>query len=186
MRASRRLAFLLLVASAPAFAAEVAVLEVGERDRNYYVRYEATLQADAAAVMAVLTDYPSYPQLDPRILEAQLVDSGTPQRILYTRLKGCLGSVFCKSMDRYESLQESPSKLVATAIAGRGDLVSGRTETRVEALSQGCRVSYTTEFEPAFWMPRWLVRYPMRKTLSEGTRAMFEAVEVRARELREP
>lgn len=173
------LAITALAATGAADAIEVSKLQVREQGRRYVVDFEAQLAAKPGAVMRVLTDYESYPGLDSRILLARRsMRDGKP--LLFTRLRGCLGSVFCRSMDRYELLDQKPGLLVATAIPGEGDLKYGLTVIRVEPNDGGTRVKYQNEFDPSFWMPRWLVRRAMFATLSEGTLEMFRAIEVRA------
>lgn len=177
---------LLLMHLGPAAAMTVGRLDVGERGRGYFVEFEASLDAPPEAVMAVLQDYNRYPDLDGRILEARIVgrDGGRP--LLYTRLRGCVGSVFCRDMERYERLTETASRVVAEVVPGRGDLDSGHTETRVEPEGTGSRVSYRTQFVPSFWTPRWLVRQAMRKTLEQATHSMFTRVESRAQQAAPP
>ncbi len=175
------LGVLLALISLPVPAVDVVRLEVGDRGRAWFVEFEALLEAPPAAVMAVLTDYARYPQLDPRVVVARLDGEEDGRRVLYTVLNGCLGSVFCHSMERYERLTESATVLIAESIPGRGDMRTGYSETEVRAAQGGARVRYRTEFEPAFWMPHWLVRRAMLKTLEQGTRNMFQNVESLAR-----
>lgn len=173
------LALLALAAAGTANAIDVSKLQVGEQGRRYVVDFEAQLAAEPAAVMRILLDFANYPALDPRILQARRsLRDGKP--LLFTRLRGCLGSVFCRTMDRYEFLDLQPGRLVATAIPGEGDVKYGLTEIRVESRDGGTRVRYRNEFDPSFWMPRWLVRKAMYTTLHDGTLAMFRAIEERA------
>ena len=168
-----------LAAAGAAQAFDVTKLQVGEQGRRYVVEFEAQLAAQPAAVMSVLLDFANYPALDPRILLARRsLRDGKP--LLYTRLRGCLGSVFCRTMDRYELLVVQPGRLVATAIPGEGDVTYGLTVIQVEAHDGGTRVRYRNEFNPSFWMPRWLVRKAMYTTLHDGTLGMFRAIEERA------
>lgn len=171
------LAIPALAATTVASAIDVAKLQVREQGRRYVVEFEAQLAADPHAVMSVLMDFARYPQLDSRILVARRAGSRNGKPLLYTRLRGCLGSVFCRTMDRYELLDAQPDRLVATALPGEGDLRYGLTVTRVEPQAAGTRVRYRTEFDPSFWMPRWLVRNAMYTTLREGTLEMFRAIE---------
>jgi len=183
MRALLQSAVLVLgpVVSVAAPAMEVERLEVGEDGAAYVVEFEAVLDAPPDAVMAVLRHYPGYPALDSRIEEARLEGELGGRPVLYTRLQGCVGSVFCRAMERYELLTEDERLLVAESIPGRGDLARGLTATRLQPDRHGTRVSYRTLFEPSFWMPRWMVRSAMRQMLEAGTRSMFANVEVIAR-----
>jgi hypothetical protein len=186
LRVLAALLALLALDSGSAAAMTVERFEVGQQGAGYFVRLQARLQAPPARVMQVLRDYRGYPGLDPRIVEAHMVGEGPGAPLLFTRLRGCLGWGFCRDMDRYEKVTYAEGVVVAEAIAGRGDLASGRTETRVVADGSGTRVTYRNDFEPSFWMPRWLVQAWMRRTLEEGTRLLFENVEKRAAEAPRP
>ena len=173
------LAIPALAAAGAANAIDVSKLQVGEQGRRYVVDFDAQLAAQPAAVMRVLLDFTHYPALDPRILLARRsLRDGKP--LLFTRLRGCVGSVFCRTMDRYELLDVQPGRLVATAIPGEGDVKYGLTVIRVESNDGGTRIQYRNEFDPSFWMPRWLVRKAMYTTLHDGTLEMFRAIEKRA------
>lgn len=174
------LALTWLAASDRAAAIEVAQLEVREEGRRYVVEFEALLHAEPRQVLAVLKDYAYYPRLDPRVLIARQVGLREGKPLLYTRLRGCVGFIFCQTLDRYEVIDESPGHLVATAIPGEGDLRYGLTDTRLQPEAGGTRVRYRTEFDPSFWMPRWLVRQAMLAALRDGTLELFRAIEARA------
>jgi hypothetical protein len=175
-------ALLCTAVSAGTGAMTTEHLSVGEQGPAYVVEFVAVLDAPPDAVMAVLQNYSSYPELDGRVEAARLEGELEGRPVLYTRLHGCLGSVFCRAMERYEQLTAKERLLVAEVIPGRGDVARGRTETSLEPRGKGTRVSYRTFFEPAFWMPRWMVRSAMRRTLEEGTQSMFANIETTAQE----
>ncbi len=173
------LAIPALAAAGVASSVDISKLQVGEQGRRYVVDFDGQLAAEPGAVMKVLLDFEHYPALDSRILVARRsLRDGKP--LLFTRLRGCVGSVFCRTMDRYETLDVDRGRLVATAIPGEGDVKYGLTVIMVEARNGGTRVRYRNEFDPSFWMPRWLVRKAMYTTLREGTLEMFRAIEFRA------
>ena len=172
---------LALLTAAPGAAMTVDRLVVGERDGTYFVEFESALDAPVQAVIAVLTDYQRYPSLDPRIAEARIVEDSDGRPLLFTRLRGCLGSWLCRDMDRYERITQTETLLVAESVAGMGDLLHGRAVTHFEARDGRTQISYRTDFEPSFWMPRLLVRAAMLRTLESATREMFDNVEARAR-----
>jgi hypothetical protein len=157
-------------------------LETTYVDGAYRVRLEATLDAPPARVLAVLKDYAAYPRLDERVVESRIIGEDAGQPLLYTRLHGCVGSVFCRDMVRVERITELADGLIAEVIPARSDMLEGRSETRLRAAGSGTRVSYEVSFRMSLWLPQWLVRRAMLHTLEEGTRSMFTHVEEHARE----
>jgi hypothetical protein len=140
--------------------------------------------AQPQAVARVLTDYAHYPALDARIEESRLI--ATPPGALprlYTKLKGCLGSVFCRSMVRVETLQKNERELVATAMPELSDVRTSVTHTQWQAGPKGTRVTYTLTLDPKFWVPALFARRAMLDTMRSGTVEMFMSVERVARTL---
>lgn len=180
MSARGLIVWLALSLPAPGQAMDVQRLAVAERDGAYSVEFEAVLDAAPGGILAVLTDYPRYPALDPRIVEARLVADGEGRPLLFTRLRGCLVSWLCRELDRYERISQDASSLIAEAVPGMGDVVRGRAATYLAARGPQTRVRYRMEFQPSFWMPRFLVRTAMLDTLESATRTLFANVEARA------
>jgi hypothetical protein len=180
MRWTMRGAFLAAAVAAgvvpAAHALEVQQLDVAFRDGRYVVEFQASLDAPAEAVGAVLTDFDNYPQLDERILESRL-DSGGAQLRLVTRLRGCIGAMLCRSMRRVEVLDQASGELIATAIPEESDVRYGRTHSRWSASGEATNVSYTLEIVPDFWVPPIIGRRAMIRTLRDGTLALFRNVE---------
>ncbi len=185
--ALRRLAAALVLAgsvTAPARAIEIETIDVRYENGLYKVQFVAELHAQPDAVARVLTDYASYPSLDPRIEESHLVvtSPGAPQR-LYTKLKGCLNRLFCRSMIRIETLKVGGGDLLATAIPDLSDVHSSVAHTIWQASEKGTHVTYSLVLDPKFWVPAWYARRAMIDTMRTGTVAMFTSVERVAREL---
>jgi hypothetical protein len=167
----------------PAHAIDIEKIEVRYEKGLYHVQFAADLEADPQSVGRVIMDYAHYAALDPRIEESRLVASppGTAPQ-LYTRLKGCLGSVFCRSMVRIETLQQNPGELVATAIPDRSDVNLSVTHTEWQSSPKGTHVTYSLSLDPKFWVPAFFARRAMLDTMRTGTIAMFTSVERVARE----
>jgi hypothetical protein len=168
----------------PAHAIDIETIDVRYENGFYKVRLVAELEAQPQSVARVLTDYAQYPALDPRIEESHLIASpaGEPPR-LYTKLKGCVGSIFCRSMVRVETLNETPGELFGTAIPELSDVRKSVTHTQWQAGSKGTHVTYTLTLDPKFWVPAFFARRAMIETMRSGTVAMFTSVERVAREL---
>lgn len=171
------------LAIAPAaLAIDIQRLDVRHRGDRYIVELEALLDAPAESVGAVLKDYERYPDLDARILEShRVVDEDGTSRLL-TRLRGCVGTLICRSMRRVETLEETPGELIAIAVPEESDVRYGRTYSRWEARAHGTALTYRLEITPDFWIPPFIGRRMMIRTLREGTISLFTNVERVARE----
>lgn len=162
-------------------ALEVERLDVSYRHDRYVVVFTAQLDAPADAVGAVLKDYGQYPVLDPRITESRVLSRERQSRVrLFTRMRGCLGALICRSMQRVEEVEEQPDELLATAVLAESDVRFGITRSHWTANQGGTALTYRLEIMPKFWIPALFGRRLMIKTLREGTLSLFTNVETAA------
>ncbi len=174
-------AVVALALSPAAHALNVERLEVNFREDRYVVEFVAQLDAPAEAVHAVLTDYDAYPALDPRIQESRVLGRDRDHSLqLYTRMRGCLGTLLCRTMQRVEEIQEMPDELLATAILDQSDVRVGVTRSQWQATEQGTQVVYRLEIMPKFWIPPLFGPRLMISTLRAGTIELFTNVEKEA------
>jgi Polyketide cyclase / dehydrase and lipid transport len=172
-----------LTLSPAVHALDVERLDVDLRDDRYVVEFVAQLDAPAEAVHAVLTDYDAYPALDPRIQESRVLGHNDDNSVrLYTRMRGCLGSLMCRTMQRVEDVQEKPDELLATAVLDQSDVRVGLTRSQWQAKENGTEVVYRLEIMPKFWIPPLFGPRLMISTLRAGTLELFTNVEREAKE----
>ena len=146
-------------------------------DHQYQFELVAMIDAPIERVEAVLRNYDNYSDLDTRILEARVLER--PEQhvaILATTVRACFGP-FCRNVKRVERVEEAPLELLATADATRSDVKSGQTRTQLEVTEKGTRVSYRTSIVPDFWIPAFVGRRLMLRTLQEATITMFTNLE---------
>ncbi len=169
----------MVIAMAPAAdALEVERLDVSYQKDRYVVVFSAQLDAPADAVGAVLKNYDQYPELDPRITESRVLSRERLSRVrLFTRMRGCLGSLMCRSMQRVEEIEEQPDELLATAVLAESDVRFGITRSHWTANQGGTALTYRLEIMPKFWIPALFGRRLMINTLREGTLSLFTNVE---------
>jgi hypothetical protein len=173
---------LLLVLAAPAaLAIEVERLSAEVVAGVYRVEFEARLRASPADVAHVLTDYGAYATLDPQIRrsEVEATAPGGDTRIR-TRILACAG-LFCRYVDRVESVRAEPGVLVAEVVPERSDLRHGRARTEWHAEGSGTRLTYLAEFEPRFWVPALVERRYAPGMLERSVLTVFTNVERYAR-----
>lgn len=164
-----------------AAALEVERLDVSFEGDRYVVVLEAQLDAPAGAVGRVLRHYAEYPALDPRIRESRVLKrEGEHALRLYTRMRGCLGTLLCRTMRRVERVEERPGELLATAVPGESDVRIGVTRSQWEAHDGGTALRYRLDIMPKFWIPPFFGPRLMISTLREGTLSLFANVETAA------
>jgi hypothetical protein len=183
-RRQEGLTFLALAVlwSGTAHALEVRRLDVSFQGDRYVVVLNAQLDAPPDAVGEVLRRYDDYPALDPRIVEAKVLSREREHSLrLYTRMRGCLGTLMCRSMQRVEQVEERPDELLATAVLDESDVRFGVTRSQWQPQNGGTALQYRLEIMPKFWVPRFFGRRLMLATLREGTLSLFTNVEREAR-----
>lgn len=146
-------------------------------DEQYQFELVAMIDAPVAQVEAVLRDYLHYSNLDERILDSKVLER--PEQdvaILATTVRACFGPI-CRNVKRVERVQEAPLELTATADASRSDVKSSQTRTQLTVTENGTRVTYRTTVVPDFWIPAFVGRRLMLRTLEDATVNMFTNVE---------
>jgi hypothetical protein len=177
------IATLLLAPTANAL--EVRRLDVSFEGDRFVVILNAQLDAPADGVGEVLKRYDDYPSLDPRITESRVLSRDREHAVrLYTRMRGCLGTLMCRSMKRVEEIEERPNELLATTVLPESDVRFGVTRSQWEPQDGGTSLQYRLEIMPKFWIPPVFGRRLMIRTLSEGTLSLFTNVEREARAFR--
>jgi hypothetical protein len=172
-----------LLLSPLAQALDVEQLDVNLQGDRYVVDFVAKLDAPADAVHAVLTDYDDYPNLDPRIQESRVLARDRLNSVqLYTRMRGCVGGLFCRTMQRVEEVVERPDELLATAILDKSDVRFGVTHSQWQSKANGTELVYRLEIMPKFWIPPLFGPRMMINTLRSGTLELFTNVEKAAKE----
>lgn len=142
----------------------------------------AVLDAPPDAVERILRDYANYPTLDSRILDAKVLERPEDAvAILATTLRACFGPV-CRTVKRVERVEESERALVAITDPARSQMKSGETRVQIASEADGrTRVIYRTRLRPGFWIPAFVARRLMLKTLQDATIELFRRVEEQAR-----
>ena len=163
-------------------ALSVQTLEASLRDGVYRIEFVARVDAPVESVAAVLTDYPSYRGLDPRIRASAVLPSDEQGgELVRTVVRACAG-FFCRNVERVERVERHDGELLATVIPERSELKRGTTRTTWRAADEATSVTYQAEFVPDFWVPSAIGRRYAVRALEASTLELFGNVEKRARE----
>lgn len=131
-------------------AFELLTVDTRRDGEAYELRIEARFTADAAQLLAVLTDYERIHELHPRLLASRSLGQVAPGvEEVYVRFEGCV-VVFCQVLHRVEHIRASDDGLVATDVPRRGSFREGRTEWQFRQERHGTVLAYQTRFVPAF------------------------------------
>lgn len=174
-------ALLALGAAANCCAFETQRADARYEARQYRVELELVLDARVQDVAAVLRDYEHYTALSGSILEAKVLERAAPDVVtLYTKLRACTG-LFCRTVKRVERVQESALELRAEALPAQSEVEFGSTLTQLEDVGGRTRVRYQTAVTPKFWVPAFIGRPLMLRTLKDISIDLFRRVEARAK-----
>ncbi len=174
----------VMALGAPAQALVVEQLQARFHEGEYQLTMTARLAAPLQQVQRVLRDYGHYPELDARILEAQVLARPAPHQLeLLTRINVCF-AFFCRKVARVELVEERNDELLARVIPERSDAERGQTHavlsTQRDSGGVYTQVIYTTSIVPGFWVPALVGRSLMLRNLREATVALFTSIERRA------
>lgn len=175
--------FCVLISCMPwtTYAFDIESAEAFYKDKAYHVRLAVIVNAPAERVLEIVRDYQSYASLDDRILDAKVMARPEPNIVmLATKLRACSGP-FCRTVKRLERVEENRLELFATVIPEQSDVLSGSTHTLLEPVMDRTRVHYQSSVIPNFWVPPFIGRPLMLRTLREASLNLFKHVETRAR-----
>lgn len=159
-------------------------VDVSHGEGRYRLTLEAYLDAPRADVFSVITDYDNIHRLHRRVRESRVTRRVDPRTVeVYTRLRGCVAALFCKTLQRVERIVESPpDQLVAQVVPAQSDFRSGRVLWRLRADGERTILRYENSMEPDFWVPGLLGDDLLAHSLLRTARDMIERVEALARE----
>ena len=162
------------------YALQVTQLHSDYHQGEYRLTMTARLAAPLARVQAVLRDYAHYPELDTRILQAEILKGGANNQLeLLTRIKVCF-AFLCRTLQRVEHVSEHDNGLSAEVVPERSDAEQGSTRTELLAQGAQTQVYYTTSMTPKFWVPPWVGRTWMLRSMEQATVNLFTRIEQRA------
>ena len=160
-----RTALILLLS---VFAGELHELSVVRDKGGYAVRVDMLIDAPAASVRAVLTDFENIHRLNPSIVESETLPAyaaGTTR--VRTVVSDCL-AIFCLRIERVEDLQTLASgDLVARTVAELSDLESGVSLWRIIPDQNGSRVLFEGSLRPGFFVVPVIGPYVIKRKLRE-------------------
>lgn len=178
------LGFGLMVLATAAGASSIESAEISFIGSRYHYRFSAHLDADPAAVRAVVTDYDRLARINDDIVVSRVLerydDTALKRQLL---MKHCM-LVFCFDINFIERVEfRSNGDIVTNVIEGEGNFLSGQTVWRIEAQDDGStRVTMEASQEPDFFIPPVLGPLIMKRSFMQEITETTQRIEALARE----
>ena len=182
---SRHSAWVLAIAlwAGSAEAAEVLSVDVAKEDGRFHMSFEAAINAPADRVLALLTDYPGLPRLNPEILEVKMLppsSDGAKRMSVITR--PCV-LFFCRTIHHVQEVRKlGPGDMLANVIPEVSDFTYGYMRWRIVEHGEGTLLKFTGTVAPGFWVPPLIGALLVRLTLQDEALAVATNVERLAKE----
>jgi hypothetical protein len=165
-------------------ASEIESIEVSYSKPRYEVDAEMILDAPAASVFKVLSDYEGLSRLDDQIQSAEILERPEPgMAVVLVRLRGCL-AFFCRSLNKVQRIyQEGGRQLTARVIADESDFHEAFEQWVMDSDGEGkTRLSYRLEMELKEPPPLLFRNTMMKRRLKKTTLNVIDNLERLARE----
>lgn len=123
-------------------------------------------------VWGVLSDYDHLEEIVPFVTESRLIRQEEDTKILYQEGRGGLG-IFHRRFSVTFRIHETPLRAI-TFESFEGDFKHFTGFWHLEAHAYGTQVHHRVDIEPAFYMPRWVMRIVVKHMLMRGIEAVIE------------
>ncbi len=179
----------LLLVFTGALAGEVLQSAVEYDGDVYDLSVVAFIDAPPDQVLNALTNYQQLSQVNPDIIESEilLVYSPTRHRVR-SLLKVCI-LIFCKHIRQVQDVTQVNDRVIeAVILPENSDFEYGIARWELVAQGDATRMHFDAQFRPAFWIPpligSWLVKRKLVQEITVST-FMIEASARTARQARE-
>ena len=163
-------------------AAELISYAVAQDYGVYQVSLETTLDAPAATIRGILTDYVHIYRLNHSIIESEILPPPHESVVrVRTVINACV-LIFCRDITRVEDIRElAPGVLYAEIVPQLSSVKSGATVWQIQAEGNVTRLTYDLALEPGFFIPPLIGAYFVKQALRKQILATLQNLEAIAR-----
>ncbi len=167
-----------------ACASTIESADIRFMGRSYHYRFSALVDAPAAAVRDIVTDYERLSRINNDIVLSRVLvrydDTSLKRQLL---MKHCV-LVFCFDIDFIERVDFlSNGDISTTIVEGEGNFRRGQTVWRIEQLSEtSSRITMEADQEPGFFIPPVLGPIIMKRTFLREITETTNRIEQLARD----
>jgi len=149
-------------------ASEVLKAKVAHQSGLYTLELDARITAPVPQVHRLLVDYNHLEQVNPAVKESMIIETySTARHRVSSVIEACI-AFFCKRLIQvWDVEQRTNGDIVASIVPEASNFHFGYAHWVLHAEDGGTRLHFTTNLEPAFWVPPligpWLIRYKLRQ-----------------------
>ena len=164
-------------------AAKIESLEVRKDGRSYSADAEFVINAPYDVVLDAFTSFDRLAQLNSAVVSSEFEALADGDLRVSTRVKDCV-AIFCRTVSMVEDINITDDSQVTAAIVPElSDFADGQTVWEFSDLGSKTRVRYRSELTPKFWIPSFIGKRAIRKTLKRQIRATSTNLEMQELEL---
>ena len=160
--------------AAPLFSRAGGVLDssVSYDAGVYTLSIEARIDAPAAMVYRLITDYDHLQDINPAVRESRILRTDGPEKCrIHVVTRVCV-LFYCRDITQSQDMVQSPGyRIEATILPEYSDFRSGRAQWRLTPEGDATVMHFRAELEPDFFMPPligpWLIRREMASQIKE-------------------
>lgn len=155
--------------AASAGAAQVDRVEVERKGGRFRVEMHTRLSVPPQAAYDVFSRFEDLPRINPSVRRASILGQEGADTRVETRLRVCI-AFFCPKFTMTQDMRGGAEgdtfTLRAAVVPERSDFRYGLGTWTFAPCGDGTRLSFVSELEPGFWIPRligtWLMKGEMR------------------------
>jgi len=133
---------------------ELEELKVDYKKGTFFVTMVFTVSTSIEHVRSVLADYKNLSDLDPSIIEIQILEPPDEKTSRVKTLLDYCVLFFCKRVVRTEDVIEVENgDFVAKIVPELSNIKSGVSIWSFETKEEKIKISFSSRIEPAFWIP---------------------------------
>ena len=166
--------FCCALLAAPLLSRAGGVLDssVGYEAGVYSLSLEARIDAPAAMVYRLITDYDHLQDINPAVRESRILRTDGPDKCRVRVVTRVCVLFYCRDITQSQDMVQSPGYLIKATILPEGsDFRRGRAQWRLIAKGDSTVMQFRAELEPDFFLPPligpWLLRREMVNQITE-------------------
>ena len=162
----------LLASPLPGHAGGVLDSSVSYEAGVYSLSIEARIDAPAAMVYRLITDYAHLQDINPAVRESRILRTDGPEKCRIRVVTRVCVLFYCRDITQSQDMVQSPGYLIeATVLPQDSDFRRGRAQWRLIAEGDTTLMYFRAELVPDFFLPPligpWLIRREMVNQITE-------------------